>query len=173
MGKLTIHGPCASLVARLSFFTSSAVFDSNPSWWIVKTENWVLSEYSSGLMCASLIHLKPLVQRIIPSLLGDSREHLKDASPALPRHQNRSYSQLSRRLGREHGYVSRAWVAAGLHPKGSRGTTETDGIVNVINQLEFEEDCETIQPRSPDRVLTWPPTESIRPEAVQGHTSPV
>lgn len=173
MGRLTIHGPCVSLVARLSFFTSAAVFDSSPSWWIVKTEDWVLSEYSSGLICASLIHLKPLVQRLLPSLLGDSREHSKDVQPARRRHQNGPYLQLSRRLGREHGYVSRAWVAAGSHSMGSGGTTETDGIVKVICQLEFEEDGEAPQPRSPDRVLTWPPTEINRPEAVLGQTSPV
>jgi len=173
MGRLTTHSPCVSLVARLSIFSSAAVFDSSPSWWIVKTEDWVLWEYSCGLICASLIHIKPLVQRLLPSLLGDSREHFKNVQPSLPPYQNRTYLQLSRRFGRGHGYVSRSWVAAGSQSKGSGGTTETDGIVRVISQLEFEETCEIPQPRSPDRVLTWPPTESNRPEAFVGHTSPV
>lgn len=176
IGGLTIHSPCVSLVARLSFFTSAAVFDSSPSWWIVKTEDWVLAEYSSGLICASLIHLKPLVQRLLPSLLGDSREHFKDVQTGLPRYRNRTYLQLSRPLGRRSGYVSRSWVAAGLNSKGSGGTTETDGIVKVISQLELEEDCETSQPRSPDRVLTRPPTEGDRPPSetiLLRHTSPV
>ena len=41
---------------------------------MVSTRNWIAIEYCSSLICASLIHLKPLLERLLPSLLGMSRE---------------------------------------------------------------------------------------------------
>ncbi len=41
---------------------------------MVSTRNWIAIEYCSGLICASLIHLRPLIERLLPILLGTSRE---------------------------------------------------------------------------------------------------
>ena len=43
---------------------------------MVPTRNWIATEYCSGLICASLIHLKPLIERLLPGLLGVSRVEL-------------------------------------------------------------------------------------------------
>ena len=171
--KLTIHSPCVSLIARLSIFTSVSALESDPTWWISNTENWVLAEYCSGLICASMIHLKPLVKMLLPFLLGDTREHSKDVEPALPRFRNRTYFQLSQRFEREYGYVSRSWISARSRSTASGVTTEINGMIKVTTELEIEEDCNR-QPREPDRVLTWPPKDCERPEAILlRHTYPV
>ena len=152
--QLTNHSPCISLVARMAIFTSAAAFDADPTWWITRTENWVLAEYASGLICASLIHLKPLVKTLLPFLLGDIHENTKDVERALPKCHHHTYSQLSRGFGRKYGYISQSWLSASLRSKGSGGTIETNGMVKVTTQ--FEDDGGT-PPRTPEKALTWPP----------------
>lgn len=36
-------------------------------------QTWEAIEYCTGLICASLIHLKPLIKTLMPGLLGSSR----------------------------------------------------------------------------------------------------
>jgi hypothetical protein len=49
---------------------------------MVSTRNWIAIEYCSGLICASLIHLRPLIERLLPGLLGVTREDLNKSKPA-------------------------------------------------------------------------------------------
>lgn len=149
-------------MVRLSIFTSAAAFNADPTWWITKTENWVLAEYSSGLICASLIHLKPLAKKLLPFLLGDTPGSTQEVERALPQFREREFYQLSRGFGRKHRFISRPlvpWISTSLRSKGSGGTTEIDGMVKVTTQ--FEGDYEK-PPRSPDKAFTWSPKELDR-----------
>ena len=49
---------------------------------MVPTRNWIAAEYCSGLICASFIHLKPLIERLFPDILGRSSEGSKRSRPA-------------------------------------------------------------------------------------------
>ncbi|KAL8970336.1 MAG: hypothetical protein Q9183_001573 [Haloplaca sp. 2 TL-2023] len=64
------QGPCAAIIARLIPSTESEVFRTDLSWWLATVQNWIAVEYSTGMICCSLILLKPLVQLLCPRLLG-------------------------------------------------------------------------------------------------------
>ncbi|KAL8871260.1 MAG: hypothetical protein Q9174_002871 [Haloplaca sp. 1 TL-2023] len=64
------QGPCAAIIARLIPSTESEVFRTDLSWWLATVQNWIAVEYGTGMICCSLILLKPLVQLLFPRLLG-------------------------------------------------------------------------------------------------------
>lgn len=133
----------------------------------------MLAEYCSGLICASLIHLKPLVKMLLPFLLEDTPKTSRDIEPALPRLRDRTYSQLSRRFEIQYGRLSRSWIAASSRSDGHGGTTEVNEMVEVMPQLEFEDDYDGL-PRSPQKVWTWAPKDYDKPEPILlRHVSPV
>jgi hypothetical protein len=53
-------------------------YREDPTWEAVLAHDWEAIEYCTGLICASLIHLKPLLLAIAPSVLG----HTHTVSPA-------------------------------------------------------------------------------------------
>ena len=59
----------------------SSVIQEDPTWSVVSLEDWAVVEVSSGLICVSLIPLKPLVKRFFPCLLGTSRRISEEVPP--------------------------------------------------------------------------------------------
>lgn len=166
--------PCVSLIARLALFASVSQFSSDPTWWISKTENWVLAEYASGLICASLIHLKPLVKALVPCLLGPACEQTKEKMHILPLFCPRKYSVLSHPSDRRYGNSTRVWRSVSPRSADSEElSAEMRPMVRVTTRVEIEE-LPVRQVRSPDRVLTWAPKAADRPDTfVLRHTFPV
>lgn len=74
--------PCVAVVARLIPTTSPKVFQSDLTWWLITMQNWTAVEYGSGMICASLILLKPLIKIVFPSILGRSTLELRDRAAA-------------------------------------------------------------------------------------------
>ena len=93
-------------------------------------------EYCSGLICASLMHLKPLVERLLPGLLGVSRADLN---------RSRRIPQKSARTG-EHTLETKASIKRKLDPYAywittavrantlEHGATSEDGI-RITNDI--------------------------------------
>ena len=69
--------PIASLIARLikirNIKSSQEAYLSDPTWSVVFLQNWETVEYCSGMICASLIHLKPVIKAIGPIPLCPTR----------------------------------------------------------------------------------------------------
>ena len=164
--------PCASLIGRLVLFASVAEFSSDPTWWISKTENWVLAEYSSGLICASLIHLKPLVKTLMPCLLDSPRENSEKNMQVLPFFRERKYSEISHRSERRYGNLERVWRSSTPRSEHSNDLTEISPLVRVTTRVGVEE-LPSQTPRSPERVFTWAPKAKDRLDTfVLRHTFP-
>lgn len=72
--------PCVAVIARLIPTTPPEVFQSDLTWWLVTMQNWSAVEYGSGMICASLILLKPLIKIVFPNILGRSAHELKDGA---------------------------------------------------------------------------------------------
>jgi len=79
----------ARLVQTHNSEQSQMSYRSDPTWNIIFVQTWEAIEYCSGLICASLIHLKLLIERITPSLLGASRSvsrHMRKLEYRAPRY---------------------------------------------------------------------------------------
>lgn len=164
--------PCASLIARLVLFASAAEFSSDPTWWISKTENWVLAEYSSGLICASLIHLKPIVKMLIPCLLDSPHKLPENNRQVRPFFSERKYSRISHPSDRRYGNLARACRRSTLISEHGDDLTEIRPLVRVTARSE-DEGLLSQQPRSPERVLTWAPKTKDRSDTCAfRHTYP-
>ncbi|KAL9577381.1 MAG: hypothetical protein Q9212_006398 [Teloschistes hypoglaucus] len=70
--------PCVAVVARLIPTTPPEVFQSDLTWWLITMQNWTAVEYGAGMICASLILLKPLIKILFPNVLGRSALELRD-----------------------------------------------------------------------------------------------
>lgn len=56
--------PCGAVIARVIPNAPAEVFTSDFTWWLVSMQNWITVEYSTGMVCASLILLRPLLQML-------------------------------------------------------------------------------------------------------------
>ncbi|KAL8953738.1 MAG: hypothetical protein Q9222_000420 [Ikaeria aurantiellina] len=63
--------PCAAVITRIALPTTPQTF-VDFTWWLVELQNWGAVESGSGMICASLILLKPLIQIVSPKILGVS-----------------------------------------------------------------------------------------------------
>ena len=86
----------------------SALFQETAKRWPgnnVATANWSTVEVCTGIFCASLVHFKPLVVRLLPHWINTSRAtassggHSLRRAPALYSEQNRADSQVDQELG--------------------------------------------------------------------------
>lgn len=72
--------PCGAVIARIVPTAPPSVFNSDYTWWLVSMQNWIAVEYGTGMVCASLILLKPLFQ-----LLASTRRSAAAAWPGQPK----------------------------------------------------------------------------------------
>ena len=98
--------PCASLIARLvlSFGNGkqSTSLRQDPTWSAVTAEDWAIVEIGGGLICASLVPLKPLIHRMLPGLFSVSKRISFMMAPARPLTSDSVYeARVSTRFGHD------------------------------------------------------------------------
>ncbi|MCJ1465700.1 hypothetical protein MMC07_004319 [Pseudocyphellaria aurata] len=76
-GGMTYSRPCVSLIARIVLASrqrvSSQKVRADAAWFFAPAANGAIVEICFGLICASLIPLKPLVKTLVPSLVKMSQ----------------------------------------------------------------------------------------------------
>ena len=69
---LYITSPCICLIARLTQMIGTTKFRADTTWWMVSAEDWLVVEYTTGLICSSLPHLKRFVSDYLPTVIDPS-----------------------------------------------------------------------------------------------------
>ncbi|KAI9834034.1 MAG: hypothetical protein M1819_003319 [Sarea resinae] len=96
---------CVSSIIRLAvWFTVSDNLRQNPdaTWNRVRISDWSCIEYTTGLICASLPHLKPLIVTLIPNLFS-SKTSSSETSFAPSASTGKPLLSVQRQLTPKHG----------------------------------------------------------------------
>ncbi|KAI5798913.1 hypothetical protein EDC01DRAFT_22741 [Geopyxis carbonaria] len=66
---------CVASIVRLTTFYGAKAAKTNydPTYYGVDAQDWSCIEYCTGLICASLPHLKPLMARVLPRIFGSTK----------------------------------------------------------------------------------------------------
>ena len=75
--------PCAAVIARVVPTSPPALYKSDLTWWLVESQDWIAVETGSGMICASLILLKPLINVLFPKVLGGSLHRSRRRAAAI------------------------------------------------------------------------------------------
>jgi hypothetical protein len=73
------HSTCIISIVRL-FTLRSAINTTDPTWDNVPTSYWTIIELNSGILCASLPTLRPLIRKVVPGLHDHSEDPYKQSS---------------------------------------------------------------------------------------------
>ncbi|MCJ1275265.1 hypothetical protein MMC21_003066 [Puttea exsequens] len=136
--------PILSLVIRLTVTHDSRKsyreYGADPTWNTVFVQNWEAVEYGSGLVCASIVHLKPLLRHLKPDSLGSAftanrsrREQTYNNVPSYPLRARDSWHWNGPWDGTRH---VRLVIREG---RSDERTESPEGIITVTTELETRE----------------------------------
>lgn len=137
------------MIARIIPTTPPEVFSSDLTWWLVDMQDWVAVEYGSGMICASLILLKPLIKLLFPRLLGGSLHE----SPIVPAAAWHALSKRSRS-----GETARQPVNPHTTVSNMPTSRHTDDL--TLNDKAFSVTADSPRPCSYLKALRSPDLES-------------
>ena len=138
------RSPILSLVIRLTVTHDSRKsyreYGADPTWNTVFVQNWEAVEYGSGLVCASIVHLKPLLRHLKPDSLGSAftanrsrREQTYNNVPSYPLRARDSWHWNGPWDGTRH---VRLVIREG---RSDERTESPEGIITVTTELETRE----------------------------------
>jgi hypothetical protein len=115
-------------LARLQQVGSRVVEENDFSWYASLSFMWSAVEVHVGIICACVPGLKPLVSRILPSLLTDKDELSENPSSGMPEHLDRTWIWIWPPLIGFHPFQT-------VQQKTSPGSGGDDGDMDMLDFL--------------------------------------
>ena len=126
-----------------------------------------LAEYTTGLICASLVHLKPLIKKFVPHLLDSLHKETRNSNSAVQDTTPHVRHIHGHRDDRKYGYDT-----ATTSPDNGDGAHDCRGETTVPSTVTNP--GSSTEPRIPEKVYSWAPRICHQPEAsLIRHASPV
>lgn len=126
-----------------------------------------LAEYTTGLICASLVHLKPLIRRFVPHLLDSLHKETRRSNSAVQEATPYARRMHGRMDDRKYGYDTVATSPDNVD--GAHDCRGEDSIPSTVTSPGS-----STEPRIPEKVYSWAPRICHQPEAsLIRHASPV